>query len=159
MELLFIWGLFVTAAWKSESVSHSVVYASLQPHELYLACQAPRPWNSLGKNPGVGSHPLLQGIFLTQGLNLGLLHCRGIIYRLSHQGSPLQQPNSSQLTHASKYISQTYNKRWISKVQEEDKFLVRKAQALWLHLTGLYILWKGIIISKRQCCMVLPVWI
>ena len=33
-------------------------------------------------------HSLLQGIFLTQGLNLGFLHCRQILYRLSHQGSP-----------------------------------------------------------------------
>ena len=30
---------------------------------------------------------LLQGIFLTQGLNLGLLHCRQTLYHLSHQGS------------------------------------------------------------------------
>ena len=34
------------------------------------------------------SHSLLQGIFLTQGSNLGLLHCRQILYHLSHQGSP-----------------------------------------------------------------------
>ena len=33
-----------------------------------------------GKNTGVGSHSLPQGIFLTQGLNLGLLHCRQILY-------------------------------------------------------------------------------
>ena len=32
--------------------------------------------NSLGKNTGVDSHSLLQGIFLTQGMNPGLLHCR-----------------------------------------------------------------------------------
>ena len=36
----------------------------------------PSPWNSPGKNIGVGSHSLLQGIFLTQELNPGLLHCR-----------------------------------------------------------------------------------
>ena len=30
------------------------------------------PWNSLGQNTGVGSHSILQGIFLTQGLNPGL---------------------------------------------------------------------------------------
>ena len=30
-------------------------------------------------------HALLQGIFLTQGSNLGLLHCRQILYHLSHQ--------------------------------------------------------------------------
>ena len=42
-----------------------------------------------GKNTGVGCHFLLQGIFLTQELNPGLLHCRQILYHLSHQGSPL----------------------------------------------------------------------
>ena len=35
----------------------------------------------------VGSHCLLQGIFPTQGLNPGLLHCRQILYHLSCQGS------------------------------------------------------------------------
>ena len=38
-------------------------------------------------NTGVGCHSLLQEIFLTQGLNLGLPHCRQMLYRLSHQGS------------------------------------------------------------------------
>ena len=42
------------------------------------------------KNPGVGSLDLLQGIFLTQGLNQGLLHCRWILYQLSCQGSSNQ---------------------------------------------------------------------
>ena len=31
---------------------------------------------------------LLQGIFPTQELNQGLLHCRRILYQLSYQGSP-----------------------------------------------------------------------
>ena len=35
-----------------------------------------------------GSLSLLQGIFLTQGLNPGLPYCRQILYQLSHQGSP-----------------------------------------------------------------------
>ena len=47
-----------------------------------------RPWNSPGKNTGVGSLSLLQGIFPTQASNLGLLHHRWIFYHLSHQGSP-----------------------------------------------------------------------
>ena len=46
------------------------------------------PWDFLGKSTGVGCHFLLQGIFLTQGLNLGLPHCRQMLYPLSHQGSP-----------------------------------------------------------------------
>ena len=36
----------------------------------------------------MGSLSLLQGIFPTQGSNRGLLHCRQILYQLSHQGSP-----------------------------------------------------------------------
>ena len=52
---------------------------SLQPHRLYS------PWNSPGQDTGVGSLSLLQGIFPTQGLNPGLLHCRRILYQLSYQ--------------------------------------------------------------------------
>ena len=40
------------------------------------------------KNTGVGSLSLLQQLFPTQELNRGLLHCRQIVYQLSHQGSP-----------------------------------------------------------------------
>ena len=40
------------------------------------------------KNTGVGSLSLLQRIFLIQGSNPGLPHCRQILYCLSHQGSP-----------------------------------------------------------------------
>ena len=40
------------------------------------------------KNTGVGSLSLLQRIFPTQGSNLGLQHCRQILYELSHKGSP-----------------------------------------------------------------------
>ena len=49
------------------------------------------PWNSLGKNTGVGNHSLLQGIFLTQGSNPCLLHCSRQIffYHLSHQEAQL----------------------------------------------------------------------
>ena len=46
------------------------------------------PWNSPGQNTRVGSLSLLQGIFPTQIPNPGLLHCRWILYQLSHQGSP-----------------------------------------------------------------------
>ena len=45
------------------------------------------PWNSPGQQAGVGSLFLLQGIFPTQRSNLGLLHCRWILYQLSHKGS------------------------------------------------------------------------
>ena len=68
-------------------VSCSVISNSLWPRGLYLA-RLLCPWDSPGKNTGVGCHSLLQGIFPTQGLNPGLLHCGQILYHLSHQGSP-----------------------------------------------------------------------
>ena len=67
---------------ESESESCSVVSNSLQSHGLYS------PWNSPDQNTGVGSLSLLQGIFPTQGLNLGLPQCRRFLYQLSHKGSP-----------------------------------------------------------------------
>ena len=42
------------------------------------------------ENTGVGSLSFLQGIFLTQELNQGILHCRQILYQLSYQESPTQ---------------------------------------------------------------------
>ena len=45
------------------------------------------PWDFLSKSTGVGCHFPLQGIFLTQGSNPGLPHCRQTLYHLSHQGS------------------------------------------------------------------------
>ena len=41
------------------------------------------------KNTGMGSLFLLHGIFLTQELNWGLLHCKWILQQLSYQGSPV----------------------------------------------------------------------
>ena len=65
------------------SDSRSVLSNSLRSHGLKparLLC----PWNSPGKNTGVGCHSLLQGIFPTQ---VGLPPCRQILYHLSHRGS------------------------------------------------------------------------
>ena len=47
----------------------------------------------------MGSRAFLQGIFLTQGSNPGLLHGRRILYHLSHQGSPRPSPDGSMLLH------------------------------------------------------------
>ena len=43
--------------------------------------------DSPGKSTEVGCRVLFQGIFPTQGSNPGLLHCKRILYQLSHQGS------------------------------------------------------------------------
>ena len=65
-----------------ESVSRSVVpnFAThgLQPTRLFC------PWDFPGKDTGMVCHFLLQGIFLTQGSNLGLPHCTQTLNCLSH---------------------------------------------------------------------------
>ena len=65
------------------------------------------PWDFLGKSTGVGCHFLLQGIFPTQRLNLGLLHCWQILYHLSHQGSPKQVTRTT--------------KSWLAKTHQRTK--------------------------------------
>ena len=60
------------------SESLSVLSDSLRPQGLYS------PWDSPGQNTGVGCLSLLQGIFLNQGSNPGLPHCRRMLYQLSH---------------------------------------------------------------------------
>ena len=52
---------------------------SLRPQGPYS------PWDSPGQITGVGSLSLLQEIFPTQGSSRGLLHCRQILYQLSHR--------------------------------------------------------------------------
>ena len=84
-------------------VSCSVVSNSLQPARLLC------PWTSLGKNIGVGCHALLQEIFSTQGLNLGLPNCRQNLYRLSHQGSPrIYEPLEARYTGESALIHRLF---------------------------------------------------
>ena len=78
----------ITCIKSPQSVSRSVMSHSLQPLGLWLTrflC----PWDSPDKNTGVSCHFLLQSIFLNQGSNPGLLHCRQIRYHLSYQGSPV----------------------------------------------------------------------
>ena len=65
------------------NVRCSVMSNSLHPHGLKPVRDL-YPWNSPGKNTGGGSHSLLQAIFPTQGWNPGVLHCRQILYHLSH---------------------------------------------------------------------------
>ena len=82
-------------SWLSTALTQEhVCYAWLLNVSNSLWPQGPYParllihGDSLGKNTGLGWHVLLQGIFPTQGLNPGLLHCRRILYHLSHKGSP-----------------------------------------------------------------------
>ena len=70
---------------KHKNVCLSLFSLSVVSDSLQLC-----PWDFSGKNTGVGCHSFLQGLFPTQSLNpsvLCLLHCRWILYQLSHQGS------------------------------------------------------------------------
>ena len=85
-EQCLVWHIVSTTKYRL-CVSHSVMFwlfATPWTVPARLLC----PWNSSGKNTGVDSHSLLQGIFLTQGSNPGFLHCREILYYRSHQRSP-----------------------------------------------------------------------
>ena len=60
----------------------------------HMDCSLPGssvPGDSPGWNIGMSCLALLQGIFPTQGLNPGLLHCRQILYQQTYQGSPIQE--------------------------------------------------------------------
>ena len=73
---------FQTMTTPTQHECRSVVSDYLQPHGLHSSCNSP------GRNSGMCSLSLLQGIFPTQGSNPGLLHCSQILYQLSHKGRP-----------------------------------------------------------------------
>ena len=92
----------------------SVMSDSLQPYGL-LPCRLLCPWNSPDKNTGVGCHAFLQ-IFLTQGLNLCLLHRQAgslplalprkpYIYSILKMLSFYHYPNNSILIYKIKSLS------------------------------------------------------
>ena len=66
----------------TEVAFDSVRSYGLQPARLLC------PWDSLGKNPGVGNHSLLWGTFLTQGSNAHVLHCGQILYNWATWEAP-----------------------------------------------------------------------
>ena len=76
-------------------VSDSLWPCGLQPTRLLC------PWNSPGKNTGVGSQSLLQGIIPTQGSNLGLPYC-GPIFFLSSK-----PPGNCHLSYTHSSINKT----------------------------------------------------
>ena len=79
-------GLRCSVTVESESVSHSVVSSCvhLPVTPRTVARRLPCPWNFSGKNTRVVAFPS-PGDPPTEGLNLCLLHCRWILYNLSHQ--------------------------------------------------------------------------
>ena len=77
-------------------LSRSVVSDSLR-HQGLQPTRFLHPWDFPGKRTGVGCHFLLQEIFLTQGLNPGLSHCRQTLYCLSHKQSPDDSVNHNKM--------------------------------------------------------------
>ena len=82
----FIWRRYlVFSTWKVKEVLVAQLYPTLcEPKD----CSPPGFSLSMeysGQEHCMGSLSLLQGIFLAQGWNPGLLHCRQILYGLSHQ--------------------------------------------------------------------------
>ena len=63
-------------------------------------------------NTGVGCYSLLQGTFLTQGSNLGLLHCRQILYHLSHQGRPEALEGEEKINQEKMNVEEAQEKIW-----------------------------------------------
>ena len=61
------------------------IHSDLEPKKVKSLSL--HPWDFSDKSTGMGCHFLLQGIFLTQESNPGLLHCRQMLFHLSHQGS------------------------------------------------------------------------
>ena len=87
-KLLYYYYLHHAVLWYAQSL---MVSDSLQPHGLQpIRLLCPR-----GKNTRVGCYVFFQGIFLNQGSNPGLLHCRQILFCLSHQESPSQMPQTT----------------------------------------------------------------
>ena len=102
--------------------SHSVMSDYLPPHVPQHA-RFPRSWDFPDKSTGVGCHFLLQGIFSKEGLNSVLLHCKQMLYHLSHKGGcnakmgTIKDSNSMELTKAvdikkrwQEYTEEQYNK-------------------------------------------------
>ena len=76
--------------WSGQSIPSSVDLPNpgIKPESPALQMDSlPAELPGKPKNTGVGSLSLLQGIFSTQELKRGLLHCRLILYQLSYEGS------------------------------------------------------------------------
>ena len=112
----------------------------LQPTRLLCS------WNSPGENTGVRSHSLLQGIFSNQRSNSGPLHCRQVLYYLSHWGSPIYYEHSRTYVNITQSRPLSF-KAFISRFQPFKDGSERPVQ-VGLHLLRLTFelgtLWNGL---------------
>ena len=90
------------------------------------------PWDSPGKNAGVGCHDLFQGIFLTQGSNPGplwLLQCRHILYHWANKEAPCIQYGTIEKRLTSDFSTWVLNVG--RKVKEEHHQNSKRKNDLW----------------------------
>ena len=101
------WGQQLPLCTSNSSFSIICCCCSLSRGQLFaalwtVACELPCPWDFPGKNTGVSCHFRLQGIFLTQGLNLCLLcllHWQLSSLPLAPPGRPRDITRFSQTKH------------------------------------------------------------
>ena len=100
------------------------------------------PCNSPGKSTGVGCHSLLQGIFATQGSNLGLLHCREILYHWATWEAPQARLKWKSLSHVWLFVTPWLHSPWNSPGQNTGEgrrsllrgiFLTQRSNPSLLH--------------------------
>ena len=116
---VFLFCLQFPASWDLPDPEIKPRSATLQADSL--PAEPPRK----SKNTGVGSLSPFQWIFLTQEWNQGLLHCRWILYQLSHQGRfpastiPCLNPAGNQLVrspahiaHSSHFLCHKEEQKW-----------------------------------------------
>ena len=109
--------------------------------------------DSPGKNTGVGCHALLQGIFPTQVSKPGLPHCRWILYKLSHQGSPrtlewVAYPFSRGSSHS---------RNWIRVSCIAGRFFtswVPREAHIYVHIYSYWVVWVLYIFWTLICCQI-----
>ena len=124
---------------KVSEVSHSIMSKSLWPHGLW-PLRLLHSWDFLGKNTGMGFHFLLQGIFLTQGSNLGLPHWKQTLYHLSHQGIPILK---LQLFHLWNIYHMKYQE--LNKIIQSSLYSIYTALVIHMQLIWSLQLWLVII--------------
>ena len=105
--------------------------------------------DSPGQNTGVGAFPFSREIFPIQGLNPGLLHCRRILYQLSHQGSPVVQSinlftNTNSLSWTQQILCE------LSSQNHHKALFLPFAVLLWTFSNIMQRIWKNCMLNARS---------
>ena len=122
---------------------HAQLSGSLRPHRLQPA-RLLSPWNSPDKNTGVGCHALLQGISLTQGLNLCFLHWQVASIFTELPGKPHQPDEPTKFPLVSQFSSWW---PWLPLSCPLDLPVLSLSGLLHVHLVNIYLCNKYLLIA------------